>query len=849
MSSNRVCFKFSPAIFHSLLLISYLKRLTTFNVFNFKMKKFNFAILLLILFFFYPAHQLHSNSVAGIIQDRITSEPLPSASIVIMTKYDSSIVTGGRTNNRGKFIINNIHIGDYLLKISYIGYEDSQLLNFTIRKENDLVDLGIINLTPSTTELTEIQIVAEKPVIELSAGKKIFNVDKNLISTGGTALDVMKNIPSIDIDNDGNISLRGSTNVKILIDGKSSSIFQSENNSLEKIPADMIEKIEIVTNPSARYDAEGVAGIINIILKRNINNGFNSIVSVNTGSGDKYSTSINLDYDLNSIKLFGGYDLRSDIRKMNFYSSKQELNMLNGDKYKSLDQTNNRRRKHFNNTLRAGANYSLDNTTTISLSSFLLFSNTKFTEISNYNHFENQNTVSNFSSGDYKNISPENNFDLSASFNKFFNGKTHSLSIDLFYSKSDEDEFSDLTNHYFPIPQTPIDSIFSQKTEYYEKFENAYLQAQYNNSYSFGNIETGIKSSYRSNDGDFIFRTFDRNTSQWIDLAKVSNHFIYKEYISAGYLLYLTDIFDFNFSLGLRTEYTIINTQQITTNDKHSNNYLDLFPSLGISKKIDQIHELQLNFSRRISRPNMFYINPYVDMRDPLNIRYGNPELMPEYINAYELSYLTIIHKLSFFSTLYYRNTNNSISRYLKLEENGAIGMTFINIDNDDRYGIELGLTGEILPWWRLNSSFNYYYSRFDGGAKYSNITNENYQWSSRINSTFTLLENLNLQISGFYNAPNATLQGMRLAMYSIDAGIRYELFNNKLTLNLNWNDIFDMNKFRINVNGEKFFVQRQFKRETSVINFNITYRLNAQKAQIRRPTERERQSEPVDMF
>lgn len=798
--------------------------------------------LSLILIF---CQQLIASSISGIVQDAITNEPLPSASIFVLNSKDSSIITGGKSNLKGKFSITNLKDGQYFLKISYIGYDDSQLIQFEIKNDNP-ADLGAIALSPTSTELAEIQIVADKPIIELSSGKKIFNVDKNLISTGGTALDIMKNIPSIDIDNDGNVLFRGSSNIKILIDGKTSSLFQSENSGLEKIPADMIEKIEIITNPSSRYDAEGVAGIINIILKKNLNSGFNSIFSLNAGTKDKYGASLNLDYDLDNFKLSGGYDFKSEISTMDL-SIIREINESDINSANNSNQINNRRRKYYNHSVRTAVSYIPDKSTSYSISSLLFANDSKFTEFSNYNFFNKYGTIETIRMGDYKSSTPEFNIDLSASFNKQFSTDGNLLTVNVIYSKSEEKENTLLAYNSLNPSYVIIDSSFRQNTEYLEKYSNGYLEIIFQNNFLYFNLESGFKSSFRSNDGNYLYSVFDPTSSQWLDPYKVSNHFLYDEFIHAAFLILSRNIFDLHIELGLRVEHSTINTAQLTSGQKYSNIYMDFFPSISISRKFSPKDELSLNYSRRISRPYLHFLNPYVDMRDPYNIRYGNPDLLPEYIDSYEINYLTLINKLSLISTLYYRNTNQSMSRYLKLEENNAIGMTFVNIDRDYKIGMELGLSGELFPWWNINANFSYYYAKFDGGEKFSNITNENFQWYARLNSNFKIIDNLNFQLSGFYNAPTATLQGTRLAMYALDAGLKYDLFNNKLSLSLNWNDIFDIRKFRVNVYGIDFVTKRQFKRETSIINLNATYRLNTQKPMPRKI--RDRETEPTDLF
>ncbi|MDQ1265291.1 MAG: hypothetical protein QG635_441 [Bacteroidota bacterium] len=792
------------------------------------LRKIFLILLIIITYINYISYSQNTN--AGKIEGRIiaagSGESMISASVAILKAIDSTAVTGDKTDKSGKFAINDIPYGIYLLKVSYLGYKTAYSRNIMIDKNNTHINMGDISLQQTAIDMSEIEVTGKRDYIEFSQGKKIISVEQGIVNSGGNALDVMKTIPSVDVDMDGNVSLRGSGSVKILIDGKPSTLVGNLSSVLEQIPAGMIDKIEIITNPSAKYDPEGLSGIINVILKKDKNFGLNGQIGANAGTSDKYNSAVNVNYNTGFLNLFAGYDFRGDIRNMNGSSFRQSIFT---DSSNFLDQNNTMRRKSLFHNVRGGFDLNFSRSDRISASGSARLGSSGNDEVTNYSYLNNLRILDSYSTGDYFESSPRNNYDASLSYIHLFESKDNKLTADFFYSSMDDDEASDLAMNFFnPDMTLRTDTVYKQYSDNYEKFTTVTAQADYENKFESGiKVEAGWKSFFRKTDDDYKFKLYDMQTSLWLNDINKSNRFIYEEYVHA---LYLTGSYNWNlFSLqaGLRMEYTQTNGNQLTQNSQFEKEYLDLFPTFNLSYKLTQTQDLQFNFSRRINRPNDHQLNPFVDYGDPQNIRYGNPELDPEYIGSYEIGYINNFKVLTLNSSVFYRQNDNAVTRFARLDTSGVMAMTFLNLANQKSLGFELGISADFAKWWRFNADFSYYYSKLESNRNIGNATNEDYLWNAKFNSNFFISSDLSFQISGFYNAPNVTIQGRRYEFYSVDVGTKYDLFDKKLSLTLRWSDIFDTMKFRVYGSGSGFEVSRSFKRETSIIMLGFTYKIN----------------------
>ncbi|HOQ48380.1 MAG TPA: TonB-dependent receptor [Candidatus Kapabacteria bacterium] len=764
-------------------------------------------------------------TIKGKVVDAATSVPLSRANVSIITLPDSSVATGAVADASGKFEINNVRLGTYIVRINYVGYETFNSEPIAITREIRTVDINTVELVQSAARTNAVEVTAERQMVEYSQGKRIFNVDKNIAATGGTALDIIKNIPSVSVDIDGNVSLRGSSNFRLQINGKPTSI--NPTIFFEQTPASSIESIEIITNPSARYDAEGMTGIINVILNQKRDDGLNGLFSVNLGTRDKYSFSVNSTYQYGDWNFFLNYDYGS--RRMQGNGNSYRITRLI-DTTELLQDFKNRR-SFLNQGIRTGFEYNITKFDQLSMSASYRASEgtrKRNIEYENYLNFAtNPNSL-------YNRFSKEEDdnpyWDYSLNYKHNFGERGHDLTFDVYFSEFDRNN----DGNYTEIWQTPIGTVLEEASKSDDINRNINIQSDY--SYPFGNfkLETGAKVSFQKLDNDYKFFEYSA-----LDTNK-SNHFIYNERISAAYAIISGKFDDFSVQFGLRAEHSTIDTELKTTGEKNNQDYANLFPSANFSYKLSKTDEFQINYSRRINRPRSQFLNPFVDYSDPYNLRSGNPNLKPEFINAYELAYVKNFKIMSITPTLFYRQTDDKISFVADVVSDGKIKTTFENVAKGTNYGLELNVTFDYFKFMRLSSDFSYYRSEIKGKDKSLEMDNNDYSWSIRSTASVFLSPELSMQLMGFYTGPTVTPQGQRYSFSSLDFGARYEMFDRKLALTFRISDILNEMKFGGYAQNSSFYSRYTMKRESRVAYLGFQYKINEGPKQ----RERRRQTE-----
>lgn len=767
------------------------------------------------------SNSITKRMIIGKLIDKESQSPLASASVSLHSIIDSSIITGAISDREGKFEINEVKNGKYYLRINFIGYQPKKINNILVNDDNFHINLGKIEITQGSAEMPEIQVMAEKPMIEYSSGKKIINVDKNIASAGGNALDVLKNVPSVNVDVDGNVSVRGSQNVNILINGKPSTLTATGSTILEQIPANVIDHLEIVTNPSAKYEAEGNAGIINIVLKKEKDPGLNGVISANAGTLDRYSSSVSLNYNFSGINLFGSYDFSSFHGGMDG-SSYRQISVQDTTTY--MNQAITRRRFSLSHNAKAGFDIQFDKQNSYTFTSVYRWRNNDNTGLTNTNSTILANIPKELSirSNDEREKSPS--LDLSMNYKHLFPNKGHELNVDAFYSNSNDDENTDFLQNY----TLPIEPVLKQNSDNLEKNTNINLQADYVLPIGLnGKLEAGFKNSRKRMDADYQFSNFSSSLNSYLLDSSRSNHYVFDEIIYAGYAIYSNKWDDLQYSLGLRLEQTNTKGDQRTTNQIYQQNYLDLFPSLNLSYKLSESQEFQFNYSRRINRPRAYSTNPFIDYSDMYSLRYGNPQLKPEYVNSLELGFLqNITPKFTVTPAIFYRHTTDVMDRFTVLLNNGIFGMTWENMAKSYSYGLEFTFAGEILSWLKTNGDVSYYKYVIYGNPNYSGGMNEDYSWNGRLTLNFVPMKELNFQLSGNYSAPSVTSQGKRYETYSMDFGGRWDVLDN-LTLSLRASDIFHTGRFRVSASGIGFFTDFNMLRMSQAVSLGLQFKIN----------------------
>jgi len=791
------------------------------------MKIFSITVMI-ILFNLIVLAQQGDRSIAGIIGvvkgqviDETTKQPINYANITIFNPKDSSVVNGGITNESGNFNISGLRPGRYYAKVSFIGYKTKLVRNLTITPIKNTVDLGTISLLSAAVNLNEVVVKGDKDMVVTNLDKQVINVDKDLSSSGGTALDVMQNIPALTVDVDGNISLRGNSNVTILIDGKPSGLSGLQSSDvLTSIPASSIKSVELVTNPSAKYDPDGTAGIINIVLKKKTNLGFNGIFNLNAGTGNKYNGSANLNYRTGDLNFFG-----------NFVGRKYEdtfLNLSNRTNFflnNTIDQNSSSGESRDFGNINLGTDYLPDDYNTFSFNfQYRQFyapngqyenSTTSYTDSSNYFAALNNTT---------RNV---NSYSYTTSYKKEFDKKDEVLTADVIYSNNSmvSDASTNNINYSLAsngfIPSTLIDN---KSNNYNDEWT---LESNYMNPLGSSNrLEVGFKSYFRHMGMDYNFYNFDANTKDWINNFNRSNNFDYKAQIHAIYGIYTGQTGDLKYQAGLRGEYASTNSTLLNNNTAFNNTYRSLYPSAYIAYDFSALQELKLNYSRRVDRANPWQLNPFTNYSDSLNLTHGNPDLQPQYTDSYEFGYSTILFDFNITSTLFYKQTDGLVTPISILDPSGITETTWENISTEKNYGAEFIANGSLFPWWRLNGNVSYFRRDINDPFYTSGVNNHSYSWTARINSTWMLSKTLGFQVSSTYNSPSVTAQGTNNALYFTDIAVKND-FSRDLSMTLRVSDIFDTRKFAGETIGDGFITYNSGQRTSRVLYLGITYNIN----------------------
>ena len=809
-----------------------------------KITRYFSFIILINLFLLTIAASSHaqrgSGTIKGNVIDDETNEPIESSAVSLYRLKDSSIVIGSETNNKGEFILEDVPYGRYYLEINMIGYNTAVVKGLILNPNNNEIYLETIKLKAGITETEEILVEGEKSLIEFHPDKKVFNVSQELVTQTGSATDVLSNIPSVTVDQDGNVSLRGSENVRILVDGKPFGLDGSNRTEiLKQILASEIESVELITNPSAKYNPEGTSGIINIVLKKNSMLGHNGDLSLKVGTGDKYTGSANINLKNNKIRLFANYNYRhynSDRSGSNYRESFLNNTISYNDEFES---GYHRRKSHM---VKAGLEYFLNDKNTIGLSAvYNNRSRYRYEKIDSKELDSLKNITSYFLRD---NDEDENgyNFNISLLYTGKFKKPKQILTGEFTYSRSSEDEvlFSRQTD-ITPPNNTP------DKDNDYEKDMTDDYNLQLDYVHPFGKdskLEMGYKGTHKIHENDFRTDYFDYNQNIFVKDTSRSNDFIYKEYINAVYGMFTGSISDLGYQFGARLEHSSTNGRLVTTNETFDKNYLSVFPSASLSYKLGTSQEMQLSYSRRIHRPRLRFLNPFPNSSDPLNIRKGNPDLNPEFIDSYELSYLYYFNTSLISPTVFFRQSHDDISRVRTLTDSNVTYSTFENYNSSKTYGIEFILNSKLFKWWNFNASFSYFGAEVDANNIEQGLVNNTFSWSGRVTSSIHFPDLFDIQLSYFYSGNRISAQGEIDPFQSLNIALKKDFFDKKASIGLNFNDIFNTLKFNINLKDADYNETHTHKRESRNVFLTFTYRFGQSEKSRDRKRKRDNDSD-----
>ncbi len=761
--------------------------------------------------------------ISGKIFDKDLKAPIESVTIQLFRMKDSSLVTGTSTNAKGEFTL-SVKGGKFKLKASYIGYNTAVISGITVTPDNPEVTLETINLESGSTTTSEIDVTAERSYYEAGIDKKIYNIEKDINSRGGTALDALKNIPSVSVDIDGNVSMRGSGNLKVLINGKKSNFAGDIVSLLEQIPASNIESIEIITNPSSKYDPEGTAGIINIVMKKEEETGYNWNLNLSTGTKDKYNGNTTLGMRKGKFAFSVNYGFRSF--RMGGYGNNFRENNIN-DTISYFEQNSNSSNKMLSNIGGIGLDYDINKKISLGFSGSYNYRTRNRFDKSMYNNYDNSMTsLYSYDRNNYNDETGEG-FDLSLNYKMKFDKPKEELTALLNYNYRKEAEILNINEQNYTGSGTPVYPMYFENDYTNDRDYDGIIQVDYYHPLGEnGKYETGYKSNFTKIKSDFNADVFDENQQIFVNNPLVTDNFVYNTQTHAAYGIYGTKLGSFAFQVGLRAEMTSTKSEQLTQNSEYNKNYFSLFPSLYFTQSISKTQDIQLSYTKRINRPRPFFLNPFVDYSDPQNLRVGNPELNPEYINSFELGYLKYYNNFSLTSSIFYKLTNDVINRVSTLTDSNVTISTFKNLSKSSSYGLEFIGSGQILNWWFLNANFSYYKTVVNGDYGEGELNNSSYTWSARINSSFSFPKYLDFQIIYNYNGKNVSVQGTSDPFQSCDISLKRDFFNKRITLGFRISDVFNSFKFTTHSTGTNFTSDNTRKRDSRIAFLTFTYRL-----------------------
>ena len=797
---------------------------------------------LTILNVFGQKPQNNQLSIVGKIIDSNTKEPLEYATIVLKNQKTKQL-SGGITDVKGNFNI-SVNPGTYDISFEFISFKTQEIPNKII---NSTLNFGTIELSEDTDKLDEIVIIAEKSTVEIRLDKRIYNVGKDMTVKGGSASDVLDNVPSVDVDVEGNVSLRGNENVRILIDGKPSALVGlSGTDALRQLPADAIERVEVITSPSARYDAEGTAGILNIILRKGLASGLNGSMNATIGDPKQYRIASNVNFRTKKFNFFTNLGYRNSSGPGKFLTN---LSIFENESFNSLrieDRDFERNRNGYN--INVGLEYFLSKNSSITGTYFYRDSNNQNLSTNNISVFDVDDILeySDLRIQDEDEI--DNTSQISLNYTNNFNTSGHKLTVDVQYSDSEEVESASID-----------DSLATENNITTEKSKNTLIQTDYTLPIGENTqFELGYRGDFQDLNSNFLV-----NRIPELDFNP-SNNLIFEQNVNAIYSQLGNKINKFSYLLGLRTEITDVKVRLTNTNENFDYNYSELFPTINFGFERTENQSFTLGYSRRLRRPRYWYLNPF-ESRNSQNIIYkGNPGLIPTFTNSFDLGFLQKIGKLTLNSSIYYQHSINAIQRVSRDEIRLLDGVNQvitirepINLASEDRFGFELTANYNPSKKVRLSGSFNVFKQESKGVYEYNKFTidgisgeisstpelqdlgNVNNSWFSRFNATFTLPGKIQMQNRLSYRGPRFTAQSESKGIFSTNIALSKDLFSEKGTVVLNVSDLFNSRKWRstnYNPNRENptsiNYQESQWR--VRQVSLNFTYRFNQKKNQVR---------------
>jgi hypothetical protein len=777
--------------------------------------------------------------LSGTILDQDTGRPLEYATVVLQNLQDPSRVTGGITDIDGKFSV-DAPAGIYNIRVEYISYKTYTLDNQRLTRSRDL---GEIRMTISAEELEAVELVGERTTVEVRLDKKIYNIGKDITTSGGTVTDALNNVPSVAVDVEGNISLRGNDNVRILINGRPSALAGfGSTDALQQLPADAIEKVEVITSPSARYDAEGTAGILNIILKREKTLGFNGSVNSFLGYPSTSGITSNVNLRSDKVNIFNTTGIRYQNSPGNGYFD----NTYASGSFDRIieDREIAREDRSFNTNI--GMEYFLSERSSITGSFFWRFSKDEDVTENITERFVGEDVQSG-TFREQEETEEDNSYQVSLNYRNKFDDQGHLLTADLQYSINREDQEAVIGERI----TFPGDALLALENVFQKEDQTEWLiQADYVRPMEDAQFEAGFRSNMEETITDYRLDSLDQASGDFVINEALTNIFTYNENVHAAYTQYGNKLGKFSFLTGLRLEYTqlkgvvesefdIEELEELLGRDVDLNfnkEYLGLFPTVNVIYELSENENFSLGYNRRINRPRGWFINPFPSRSSRTNVFQGNPDLDPAFSNAFDLGYLKRWKTLTLTSSVYYQRETGSFTRIqeptgITTPDGIEIIRTIpINLATNQRYGAEAGILYNPARWLRINSSFNFFRFVTEGEFNDVDYGAENNSWFGRFSSKVTLPGKVDWQTNMFYRGPSNNAQTEFKGIFSMNLAFSKDIMNDNGTILLNIQDVFNSRKRRSFTETDFFTSDSEFQWRVRSVRLSFVYRFNQAK-------------------
>ncbi len=764
-----------------------------------------------------PKHAALNGLITGRVSDASSGKPVEFANVILFAKKDSSQITGTVTGKDGKFELKNIKLGSYYISVQFVGYARKVVNNIVISGSSPDSFLGKILLRPSQITMKNVVVEGQRSPISYDLDKKVVDVSQMHTAMAGTAADVLQNVPSVSVDVDGTVSLRGSTNFTVLIDGRPSVL--SAQDALQQIPASSIKNIEIMTNPSAKYDASGTAGIINIVLKKNTNLGLSGIIDLTGGPDNKYGGNFLFQYRTPSVN----YDFGIDFNRRAFPgSNKQEKQFIIGDNTSFLNSTGSILWQRTISGIRGGVNFNLSDNNYLSIGG--RYGNRSFLRKSTLNY--DQYSTSDPQSLYYVNNTDHNHsgtfYDINADYDHNFGEKEHELTAQVFFrhNNSNEASTSAALQSVSEINGTKTTELGPQneirgKIDYtlpISKTEKFSAGSEY-----FSRISQDINKLY----------VFDTVNSVYKFQPQFSNTNDFNRTRFAAYTILSNQWDSLGVQIGFRTEYTYQLVKLAETGQQFSLSRWDFFPSIHSSYSFAGGTQIMASYTRRIDRPDGGDLEPFYSWFDANNVHIGNPSVKPELIDSYELGYQTFFGPVSFSNDFYYRFTHDKREDINSVYAENVTLRTVANVGNDQSLGAEFMVLFNPLKFWEFNLMGDVYDYKISGAISNESFARESFNWSIKNSDVFKITSSTDLQLSTRYYSPSVTAQGKWNGFFTTDLAVKQDLIPKKLSLILQVNNLFRTGKREFTSQGIDFYNYNYFTRKSPMVMLNLKYNFN----------------------